>query len=52
VTGSEAAKTLADDIKDGMGKDVLALYLDALQTELGVGINETLWRQIAGTQTP
>ncbi len=52
VTGSEAAKQLADDTKDGMAKDVLALYLGALQQELGVSINEDLWRQIAGTQTP
>jgi len=52
VAGSEVAKTLADETKDGMGKDVLALYLDALQRELGVNINENLWRQIAGTQTP
>ncbi len=52
VAGSEAAKKLADDTKEGMGKDVMALYLGALQQELGVNINESLWRQIAGTPTP
>ncbi len=52
VTGSEAAKTLADETKVGMGKDLLTLYLGALQEELGVSINEDLWRQIAGTPTP
>jgi peptidyl-prolyl cis-trans isomerase D len=52
VAGSEAAKKLADDTKAGLGKDVLALYLGALQQELGVSINENLWRQIAGTSTP
>jgi len=31
---------------------VLALYLGALQKELSVSINENLWRQIAGIQTP
>jgi peptidyl-prolyl cis-trans isomerase D len=52
VAGSEAAKQLADEIKDGMAKDVLALYLGALQEQLSVTVNETLWRQIAGTQAP
>lgn len=52
VAGSEAAKALADEAKENMGKDVLALYLGALQQELSVDINENLWRQIAGTQTP
>ncbi|MGQ0486680.1 MAG: SurA N-terminal domain-containing protein [Hyphomicrobiales bacterium] len=52
VAGSEAASKLADETKDGMAKDVLALYLGALQQELSVSINENLWRQIAGTQTP
>lgn len=52
VAGSDAAKQLADDTKEGITKDVLALYLGALQQELRVSINENLWRQIAGTQTP
>ena len=52
MAGSDAAKKLADDTKEGIAKDVLALYLGALQQELRVSINENLWRQIAGTQTP
>jgi peptidyl-prolyl cis-trans isomerase D len=38
-------KTLADD----GGADVLDTYQNALQGNLGVTVNENLWRQIAGT---
>ena len=48
---SADAKAIADEIKGGVAGDVLASYLGALQKQVGVSINETLWRQISGTQT-
>jgi peptidyl-prolyl cis-trans isomerase D len=48
---SEEAKTIAGQLDQAMGGDVLASYLGALQTKAGVSINEELWRQISGTQT-
>jgi peptidyl-prolyl cis-trans isomerase D len=51
VAASEAASKLTEETKEGLAKDVLAQYLDALQQELGVTVNESLWRQIAGTAT-
>ncbi len=48
---SEEAKTIAGTIKDGSANDLLSSYLGTLQGQAGVAINETLWRQISGTQT-
>lgn len=48
---SEEAKTIASSIEEGTGNDVLSSYLAALQGQAGITINETLWRQISGTQT-
>ncbi|MBC8037970.1 MAG: hypothetical protein H7X89_12220, partial [Rhizobiales bacterium] len=48
---SEEAKTIASTIKDGSANDLLTSYLGHLQGQAGVAINETLWRQISGTQT-
>ena len=48
---SEEAKSIAESVQSGASQDVLALYLAGLQDRLGVTINETLWRQISGTQT-
>ena len=48
---SADAKAIADEIKGGVAGDVLASYLGALQKQVGVSINEALWRQISGTQT-
>jgi len=48
---SEEAKTIASSIEEGTGNDVLSSYLGALQGQAGITINETLWRQISGTQT-
>ena len=39
------------NLKNQAAADVLSGYLAALQKDAGVTINETLWRQIAGTQT-
>ena len=48
---SEEAKTIAGTIQEGSGNDLLASYIGALQAQAGIAINETLWRQISGTQT-
>ncbi len=48
---SEDAKAIATSLQRGASDDVLAAYLGALQASTGVTINETLWRQISGTQT-
>jgi peptidyl-prolyl cis-trans isomerase D len=48
---SEEAKTIAGAIRDGSANDLLSSYLGHLQGQAGVAINETLWRQISGTQT-
>jgi peptidyl-prolyl cis-trans isomerase D len=48
---SEEAKTIAGTLKDGFANDLLSSYVGALQAQAGVIINESLWRQISGTQT-
>ncbi len=49
--GSAEAKTITDEIKSAAANDMLAADMGAGQKETGVKINETLWRQIAGTAT-
>ena len=48
---SEEAKTIAATLQAGEAADLLSAYLGTLQKQAGVSINETLWRQISGTQT-
>ncbi len=48
---SEEAKALSRQLEGSVSNDVLTAYLDALQSGVGVTINENLWRQISGTQT-
>ena len=48
---SEEAKTIAATLQAGEAADLLSAYLGTLQQQAGVSINETLWRQISGTQT-
>ena len=48
---SADAKSINDQLKGAAANDVMFAYLGALQKETGVTINETLWRQISGTQT-
>ncbi len=48
---SPEAKSIAGELAGQAGGEVLSSYLAALQKEIGVSINETLWRQISGTQT-
>jgi len=48
---SAEAKSLAEGVKEATAADVLAAYLGALQKDVGVTIDETLWRQISGAQT-
>jgi peptidyl-prolyl cis-trans isomerase D len=50
---SDAAKALAASIANEAGNDLNGSYLLALRDEIGVSVNETLWRQITGTaETP
>ena len=46
---SPAGKELAKTLKDETSNDLLTTYLTALQEQIGVSINETLWRQVSGT---
>jgi peptidyl-prolyl cis-trans isomerase D len=48
---SEEAKALSQQLEGSVSNDVLFAYLGALQSGVGVSINEDLWRQISGTQT-
>jgi peptidyl-prolyl cis-trans isomerase D len=45
---SSAGKELAKTVKDEASNDLLTTYLTALQEQIGVSINETLWRQVSG----
>jgi hypothetical protein len=45
---SSAGKELAKTVKDETSNDLLTTYLTALQEQVGVSINETLWRQVSG----
>jgi peptidyl-prolyl cis-trans isomerase D len=45
---SSAGKELAKTLKDETSNDLLTTYLTALQEQIGVSINETLWRQVSG----
>ncbi len=51
-SNSADAKDITETVQQGTADDVLALYLANLQDRLGVTINDSLWRQISGTQTP
>jgi len=46
---AEPSKKIASQISNGEGQDLLASYLGAIKVAERVNINETLWRQIAGT---
>ncbi len=46
---SSAGKELAKTLKVETSNDLLTTYLTALQEQIGVSINETLWRQVSGT---
>jgi len=46
---SSAGKELAKTLKNETSNDLLTTYLTALQEQIGVSINETLWRQVSGT---
>lgn len=46
------SKGIADQLKSASTNDLLSSYLLALEKDTGVTINETLWRQIAGTTSP
>ncbi len=46
---SPQVKQVKERLQQQASADVLAAYLSALQSEAGVTVNETLWRQISGT---
>ena len=46
---SDAGKELVKNLKDATSKDLLTTYLTALQGQIGVSINDTLWQQVSGT---
>ena len=46
---SSAAKELAQSVKEAAAKDILTTYLTALQDQVGVSINNTLWQQVSGS---
>ena len=48
---SAAAQELVKSTKEAASKDLLTTYLTALQGQIGVSINETLWQQVSGNQT-
>ena len=48
---SPDAKSIAEKLKPQVADALLTSYLAALQTEVGVKINDTLWQQVAGQQT-
>jgi peptidyl-prolyl cis-trans isomerase D len=44
-------KSISDELKTMTSADLLHSFLSAVQKDVGASINETLWRQISGTQT-
>ncbi|MCA3562606.1 MAG: SurA N-terminal domain-containing protein [Aestuariivirga sp.] len=48
---SPDAKSIAERLKPEMADAMLTAYLNALQSQVGVSINEALWQQVAGQQT-
>jgi peptidyl-prolyl cis-trans isomerase D len=48
-TKSESAKKLVASLNADQSKDIMTTYLSALQNQIGVSINNTLWQQISGT---
>ena len=47
-----ASKELVKTIAAAQSKDILTTYLKALQGQIGVSINNTLWQQVSGTTQP
>lgn len=48
---SAEAKAIAERMKAQFGDNMVSAYLSALQSEAGVKLNETLWRNVSGEQT-
>ncbi|MDP1700116.1 MAG: SurA N-terminal domain-containing protein [Aestuariivirga sp.] len=48
-SNSPQAKELAQSVKDAATKDLLTVYLTALQGQIGVSINNALWQQVSGS---
>jgi peptidyl-prolyl cis-trans isomerase D len=46
---SDEAKSISSTLQSQTANDLLAAYLNTLQKEAGVSINDALWRQISGT---
>lgn len=47
-TGADASQKVADALKTPLSEELLAQYVVALQSEIGVKINETALRQVTG----
>jgi peptidyl-prolyl cis-trans isomerase D len=48
-SGSEEAKAIRNVLTNSLGNDLYASYLDELQTEIGIKVNEELWRRVSGS---
>ena len=46
--GSQEAKNIAKAISDGAGNNLAAAYVASMQSELGVYVDENMWRQVTG----
>jgi peptidyl-prolyl cis-trans isomerase D len=44
-------KAISNDLTQVVSADLLQSFLTAVQKDVGTSLNETLWRQISGTQT-
>jgi peptidyl-prolyl cis-trans isomerase D len=45
---SEEAKTIAKALSDGAGDNLAGAYVADMRNELGVHVDESLWRQVTG----
>jgi peptidyl-prolyl cis-trans isomerase D len=46
--GSQEAKNIAKALSDGAGNNLAAAYVASMQSELGVYVDENMWRQVTG----
>jgi peptidyl-prolyl cis-trans isomerase D len=51
VAASAEAKQISDRLKGQLADNVLTAYLEALEQQAGVSVNEATWRNISGQQT-
>jgi hypothetical protein len=51
VAASAEAKQISDRLKGQVADNVLTAYLQAVEQQAGVALNEAAWRNISGQQT-